>query len=241
MTSVQPDPLLPADPVAYFCMEVALSSDIPTYAGGLGVLAGDLVRGAADAERPPHRRDAGPSQGLPATAAGHPRASSWTGPLVAAQDAAGGRARACRDRARGPSRACWRVAGRRSRRPRINGIRVSPRHRRDRQPARGPNDHRRLVRRRRTQSSDAGGRARSGWRGTPPGARRDATRVSHERRARGASDARATRRRAEAGQIAPRQLPIASGSAASSRHTRQSLPATTGFPLPSSDRFSVPG
>jgi starch phosphorylase len=33
-------------------MEVALSSDIPTYAGGLGVLAGDLIRGAADASVP---------------------------------------------------------------------------------------------------------------------------------------------------------------------------------------------
>jgi starch phosphorylase len=49
---MQPDPRLPADPVAYFCMEVALSSDVPTYAGGLGVLAGDLVRGAADASVP---------------------------------------------------------------------------------------------------------------------------------------------------------------------------------------------
>ena len=33
-------------------MEVALSSDVPTYAGGLGVLAGDLIRGAADASVP---------------------------------------------------------------------------------------------------------------------------------------------------------------------------------------------
>ena len=37
---------------AYFCMEIALSSDLPTYAGGLGVLAGDLIRGAADASVP---------------------------------------------------------------------------------------------------------------------------------------------------------------------------------------------
>jgi len=35
-------------PVAYFSMEVALESDIPTYAGGLGVLAGDMLRSAAD-------------------------------------------------------------------------------------------------------------------------------------------------------------------------------------------------
>jgi starch phosphorylase len=34
--------------VAYFTMELALSSEIPTYAGGLGVLAGDHLRAAAD-------------------------------------------------------------------------------------------------------------------------------------------------------------------------------------------------
>ncbi|MBW8370723.1 MAG: alpha-glucan family phosphorylase [Thiobacillus sp.] len=34
--------------VAYFSMEIALESDIPTYSGGLGVLAGDTLRAAAD-------------------------------------------------------------------------------------------------------------------------------------------------------------------------------------------------
>ncbi len=34
--------------VAYFSMEIALEPDIPTYSGGLGVLAGDTVRSAAD-------------------------------------------------------------------------------------------------------------------------------------------------------------------------------------------------
>ena len=34
--------------VAYFSMEMALSAQIPTYAGGLGVLAGDTVRAGAD-------------------------------------------------------------------------------------------------------------------------------------------------------------------------------------------------
>ena len=37
---------------AYFSMEIALRSDIPTYAGGLGVLAGDTLRAAADAGVP---------------------------------------------------------------------------------------------------------------------------------------------------------------------------------------------
>lgn len=34
--------------VAYFTMEIGLESAIPTYAGGLGVLAGDLLRAGAD-------------------------------------------------------------------------------------------------------------------------------------------------------------------------------------------------
>src|SRR5882762_4349183 len=34
--------------VAYFSMEVALEQAIPTYSGGLGVLAGDTLRSAAD-------------------------------------------------------------------------------------------------------------------------------------------------------------------------------------------------
>lgn len=39
-------------PVAYFCAEFALKSDFPIYAGGLGVLAGDLLREARDREFP---------------------------------------------------------------------------------------------------------------------------------------------------------------------------------------------
>lgn len=38
--------------IAYFSMEIALSPDIPTYSGGLGVLAGDTVRSAADLSVP---------------------------------------------------------------------------------------------------------------------------------------------------------------------------------------------
>lgn len=34
--------------IAYFSMEIALRSEIPTYAGGLGILAGDTIRSAAD-------------------------------------------------------------------------------------------------------------------------------------------------------------------------------------------------
>jgi len=38
--------------IAYFSMEIALRSEIPTYAGGLGVLAGDTLRTAADINLP---------------------------------------------------------------------------------------------------------------------------------------------------------------------------------------------
>src|SRR4029077_9445008 len=38
--------------VAYFSMEIALESSMPTYSGGLGVLAGDTIRAAADIRLP---------------------------------------------------------------------------------------------------------------------------------------------------------------------------------------------
>jgi len=38
--------------IAYFSMEVALRDEIPTFSGGLGVLAGDFLRAAADAGTP---------------------------------------------------------------------------------------------------------------------------------------------------------------------------------------------
>lgn len=38
--------------VAYFSMEVALAREIPTYSGGLGVLAGDMLRACADLKVP---------------------------------------------------------------------------------------------------------------------------------------------------------------------------------------------
>lgn len=34
--------------IAYFSMEIGISSNIPTYSGGLGVLAGDIVKSSAD-------------------------------------------------------------------------------------------------------------------------------------------------------------------------------------------------
>jgi len=38
--------------IAYFSMEIGVQNDIPTYSGGLGVLAGDTIRSAADLKLP---------------------------------------------------------------------------------------------------------------------------------------------------------------------------------------------
>ena len=43
---------LPGSTIAYFSMEICLDEAIPTYSGGLGVLAGDTLRSAADLEYP---------------------------------------------------------------------------------------------------------------------------------------------------------------------------------------------
>ncbi len=39
---------VPKDTIAYFSMEIGLRPDVPTYSGGLGILAGDSIRAAAD-------------------------------------------------------------------------------------------------------------------------------------------------------------------------------------------------
>src|SRR5258706_14163570 len=38
--------------VAYFSMEIALENAMPSYSGGMGVLAGDTIRAAADLKLP---------------------------------------------------------------------------------------------------------------------------------------------------------------------------------------------
>lgn len=44
--------VLKGQKIAYFSMEIGLLSEIPTYSGGLGVLAGDTIRSAADLNVP---------------------------------------------------------------------------------------------------------------------------------------------------------------------------------------------
>jgi len=44
--------VLKGQKIAYFSMEVGLTNEIPTYAGGLGTLAGDAIRSAADLKVP---------------------------------------------------------------------------------------------------------------------------------------------------------------------------------------------
>ncbi len=41
-----------SETVAYFTMDIAIESEIPTYSGGLGILAGDMIRSAADLRVP---------------------------------------------------------------------------------------------------------------------------------------------------------------------------------------------
>ena len=38
--------------IAYFSMEIGVDSKIPTYSGGLGVLAGDTIKSCADMNVP---------------------------------------------------------------------------------------------------------------------------------------------------------------------------------------------
>lgn len=42
----------PQHPIAYFCAEYGFDSNLPLYAGGLGVLAGDTLKAAADMQLP---------------------------------------------------------------------------------------------------------------------------------------------------------------------------------------------
>ena len=46
------DSFLARSHIAYFSMEIAIRSEMRTYAGGLGVLAGDTARSCADLELP---------------------------------------------------------------------------------------------------------------------------------------------------------------------------------------------
>ena len=39
---------MPSNQIAYFSAEIGISSNLPTYSGGLGVLAGDHIKSAAD-------------------------------------------------------------------------------------------------------------------------------------------------------------------------------------------------
>ncbi len=42
----------PSMHVAYFSMEIGINADMPTYSGGLGILAGDMLRSASDLKLP---------------------------------------------------------------------------------------------------------------------------------------------------------------------------------------------
>jgi len=52
MNNVCPIELTKDPKIAYFSMEIGIQNDMPTYSGGLGVLAGDTIRTAADLKLP---------------------------------------------------------------------------------------------------------------------------------------------------------------------------------------------
>src|SRR5476651_2685118 len=68
--------------VAYFSMEIAVNAGMPTYSGGLGILAGDTIRSAADLRVPMlavtllHRKGYF-AQSFDASGCQQERAASW--------------------------------------------------------------------------------------------------------------------------------------------------------------------
>ncbi|MDQ7786214.1 MAG: alpha-glucan family phosphorylase [Thermodesulfovibrionales bacterium] len=52
MNNICPIALTKEPKIAYFSMEIGIQNDIPTYSGGLGVLAGDTIRTGADLKLP---------------------------------------------------------------------------------------------------------------------------------------------------------------------------------------------
>ena len=52
LSAISIEPFLHDPRIAYFSMEIALRAEVPTYSGGLGVLAGDTMRTAADLGMP---------------------------------------------------------------------------------------------------------------------------------------------------------------------------------------------
>jgi len=87
------DPFIQRTHIAYFSMEIALRAEMHTYAGGLGVLAGDMARSSADLELPMvfvslisragYVRQDIDSQGRQVTQANPWQPKDWTDPLDA--------------------------------------------------------------------------------------------------------------------------------------------------------------
>jgi starch phosphorylase len=46
------DAFIEGEKIAYFSMEIGINTGMPTYSGGLGVLAGDVIRTSADLRLP---------------------------------------------------------------------------------------------------------------------------------------------------------------------------------------------
>ena len=173
--------------VAYFSMEICLEQAIPTYSGGLGVLAGDTLRSAADLAVPIvavtllHRKGYF-TQHLDANGQQHEAPVSWSPETVLAPVSA--RAHPSRSKAAASHIRAWNYGARR-RRTRCAGL--SARHAARREQRVGSHAHRLSLRRRQSLPPVSGSRARHGRRRAP---RSDGLRgrraVPHERRTLGA-------------------------------------------------------
>jgi starch phosphorylase len=149
------------DLIAYFSMEIALASEIPTYAGGLGVLAGDTLRSAADLGLPMVGvtllyRKGYFRQVLDANGHQTEKDVVW-----APEQYLERLPTEVEVQIRRPRRCGRRVALPRRRRRRPPDPGLPARHRPRGQPRGGPADHRSPVRGRGALPADAGGRARA--------------------------------------------------------------------------------
>ena len=181
--------------VAYVSMEIAVASGVATYSGGLGVLAGDVVRAAADAGYPMAGvtllyRDGYFRQHLDASGGQHEEPQTWR-PDAALEQLAP--VVTLHDRRPPGHRRRLALPGRGRRRPRRAG--VLPRHRPARERRSRARPYARALRRRRALPPRARGAARSGHGHRAARARpRPRRHVPHERRPLRAARPRTARR-----------------------------------------------
>ena len=193
MTSVI-TPFLTKTRVAYFTMELAIRYEIHTYSGGLGVLAGDIARSAADLGMPMVFVLLVNRAGYFRQIINHDRwqveqpnwwePSDWCTPLETTATVDD----------RGPRGGDPALALRPDRRDRTSGADPAARHRPRTEQRDRPDAHASPLRRRRRLSPQAGNHPRHRRRAGAACARLRHPDLAHERGPCGAADARPPRR-----------------------------------------------